>query len=637
MAGCNTCANMSGKQLLNAFIEAPVQLADQMTVEILQYPSYWIGLAPVLPFPNFSGTELQRNKLSFRHSDPYYGLEGWQAVRGSFGSHDACALPPAHSIGWGIERKSFGLMERRLNTPEFCLRDIMTAYDGDETFGQIIKSLSVTSALERERLVRNLYFIRAQKYIALPGFPQNTANAYDFPLIPLATELSVLTYHQLLFFYNFIVKNNPEHMLGMADGQPLVGIACSDQTWHDMVAEDDQLYQAVIRSPLVGDFLSKYNFTQKVGPFVHMPDYEAERFDRDTTGKFIPVSPTINIPVERGYNPDGPDAFGSGSKTIPNPHYEFAKYEAVKLVVKNAVALRVRPEVTSLGGEGSFGPEPRMFEWNLVQVERCSDIYRRKLWYEAYAELGPDWGDAEPIVIMVRRDMNNRLFRSPAPAVCPTVDDCEVTIPAQGCPCPKVRCVVKTEFDNQLLFTFDGPTGAVVAEYPDPANTLKILKNDGTYDTVDIIAVNGNDVKVEFTTNVVPVEGLWLELVCGEAPTFACTTRVRYDCPCDSGVVNAVDVSVENEINCNSEDDEVTVTFGDGTTATMTLAADHVVGTKIYTLDFTPAVTSTEGDVCRLRGIKSLCCVPTEGNGCPECGPTFEDCDPEAAPPSPLE
>lgn len=623
---CNPCAGMSGEQLLNAFIIAPQQLANEITVEMLSYPSYWIGLAPVLEFPNFSGTELQRYTFSFAHTNPYYGLEGWRPVEASFGRHDACALPPAETIGWSMERKSFGLMERRLNTPEFCVRDIQTSYQGDQIFSNIIKMLAVTSAIERERLSRNAYFIRSQKYVALQGWPQNTANPYDFPLIPAAQELSVLTYHQLLYFYNFLTKRYPDHVIGMADGRPLLGICCSDETWHNMLAEDDQLYQAVIRSPMVGEFLTKYNFMERIGPFVHMPDSEVERFERDSDGKFLPVSPTVRVPVETGFNPSGPNAFGSGVKTVPNPNYEFAKYEAVKVILKDAFALRVRPQVTDLGGEGTFGPEPSMFEWMLAQPERCADIYKRKLWYESYAEVGIDWGDAEPVTIMVRRDLNVRLFKAPAFIDCITGEDCDLTIPAQGCPCPKVVCVVKTEFDDTLLFTFDSPLGLVATD------SIDIVTNDGGFDTGTVMAVNGNDVKVEFSVSVTPLNGHWLEYKCATI-VLPCHTAVRYDCPCPSGVDNAMDVAVVNNIRCNQDNDVITAMFGDGSTMPMVLQADAVG--NVYTLKFQNSELIAEREVCLRRGIKSLCCVPTDGNGCPVCGPVYTVCDPEAAPPAP--
>lgn len=639
---CNSCASLSGEAMLDAFIQAPMQLAQQITTEVLQYPSHWIGIAPVLEFPNFAGTELQRYIFSFRHTNPYYGLEGWRPVQGSFGEHDACALPPAQQVGWGLKRKSFGLMERRLATPEFCIRDIQVSYQGDTIFASIIKMLAVTSALERERLARNAYFIRSQKYVALPGFPQNTSDYYEFPLIPIAQELSVLTYHQLLYFYNIVVKNNPDHVLGLSDGMPTIGVACSLETWRNMIAEDDQLYQAIIRGPFNDPFLKKYNFMEMIGPFVHMPDYEVERFDRDaSTGAFIPVSPTVNVPLERGYNPDGPTPFGTGVETRPNPHYEFSKYEAVKLILRNAFAFRVRPQVTELGGEGSFGPEPRMFEWMLAQPERCADLYRRKLWYEAYAEMGIDWGEAEPITIMVRRDLNVRLFRSPAAVPCIEVDDCEIAIPAQGCPCPKVLCVVRSIVATELLFSFDSPTGAIV---DDP---LDILNITGGFDSPNVVAVNGNDVLVDFGVVVTPTEGYWTEQKCGTV-LAACQTAVRYDCACAVAPADtdAIQVSVVNPLRCTAIAAQMTATFGDGTTALMknVLAATDgepdgttITGSRFtYLLDFVVAPgISVEAEVCARRGIKSLCCVPTGPNACPACAPVYTACDPEAPPPDP--
>lgn len=629
-----SCKNFSCSptQVDTMFKRAEQYIDDQIADRTYEMSRYWVDLFPVKPFPDGAGLTLDKMRFYGDIGPQYDGFDGWRVVE--ITRNIGSAFQPAQGgcgydwqeVGHGMETVSYDLMQRDLRTKPICVKDIRTFFQYQQVQDLIFKNLAQISANQREQLNRNAALNYAVKHIAIPGLPFNSANPYVLPNISGVSDIGRLSTRMLRSAYFPLAEEAGQFALARLDGMPTFGLVGHPETLADMIYDDPEIRKDIRWDQSnVANLLKRYNFTEQIfGMYMLMPDIHAPRFEADSAGNLIRV-----FPYERDVQIE------IGTRPVVNPRYQNAPYEFVQVIGRDMFALRTRKPLTSVGGQTNFDAETGIFQWKWHNPERCEDPYRRIGRYVTTAEVGVEPGDFTdyPGFLVKRRPQGNEITYW-GPADCPP-EEGECVLPvlgSQGCPCPRINEVFPTTTDDELLFVFDrvidqGVGQEVLVEL---ANGAPVA---GTIETK-----NGRKVTVSFGIPVEATPDTFIGIAC--QPVSACDSKVNGCTDCGSAVTNVANLFLERAIICaevtTPTAQQVQAYFGDGTDAIMNVITWSPGELKLgvrYATGYGPTwdpdgsePLSTYDLICDRKGVKRICCVPTEANGCPACDTADTEC-----------
>lgn len=618
-----------------AFLASPPLIAQEILDLSVKHPNWLSSLFDLEEWPRGAGTVLEQ--LIFRGARPQVerGWEKWQKL-GNLQGCDPCA-PPTCAYNWtpfgghGFERKIASLMYRDFKSPDYCISEIQTTAHFREVFAQIVKNLWAQILFFKEFNVgQNFLTGLAKKFVVDSTGPQfNPANIYTYRNIGTA-RLSNLNIELLEFFYEQMRRMPEAIPYDVVDGAPIFSLMASHQLLARLYRDDPALRQDVRFSGLANDLLMKYNFMSTIrGMFIAAPILYPRRFNV-VAGEPVEILPFINdVPGE------------VGSYTYLNPLYEAATHEEVLIHGKFPFKIFYFPTEGTLGENTSFGPEPSFMQnWMWINPLTTCDPFRRNGYFATSAKIGLSQQFSDAIFgILVERPSVRLVSQFNPTPVCPPVDPtCNNTVPAAGCPCPVLvgAPVRNPVVANEWFFTFATDVNGTVAQ------PVQIALDNGGYITGTLVAISADNKTASIT-----MPAGFSEVACAHVigvycdNALGCTATVLCASDCRSNQTDAVKLQLSNPIKADAINDIVTVCFGDGTTADLTvLAIDQA--TNLWTVQYAAGFGPTDDPtgtgatllsadmICDRKGILRVCVPPGTDATCPACDlPTVVPCEEE--------
>lgn len=611
---------LTESQVTDAFLAAPPLVSRQIYNLSIKSPRWMRDLYQLEEFPRGNGTEMQQLIMRGEMPPIERGFDKWKKLGNNTGCNP-CEGPDC-SYNWtdfggnGIERKLMSLMERDFRSQPYCVKNIQTTAHFQQIFGQLVKNLYAQIDFFKEQNIGFNYLTSlAKKYVVDSGGAKpNPENPYVYR--PIGTKrISMLNIEMLQFFYEYMRLSPDAVPYDVIDGAPIFALEASHELLARLYRDDPALRQDVRFSGLANDQLTKYNFMSTIrGMFIAAPILYPRRFRTNDDGTaWIEVFPFENgIPME------------IGSFTGLNPNYinsSYATHEEVLIHGKWPFKIMYMPTETTLGENTSFGPEfSFMNAWQWVNPLTMEDPFRRVGQFVTSATIGlaPQYSEAIYGILVERPKVGLMAAWLPEPACPPTPPTCDNEVPAVGCPCPLVLTSVVNPISGNVVLTLSVPLDPV----PDEAAEIDFGIDTGGFLVGTVVAASEDGSAVEVTFP----EGTDLG-ACDHFTTIFCNNTMQCSATVQAYEINCTDASrlnlvLSNAIKADTAADVVTLTYGDGTTASAT-----VVSVNMATLTWIVDVGGT--DFCdQVGGVVSVC-VPTATDGtCPGCdGPSYTQCE----------
>lgn len=610
---------LSEAEVDEIFLASPPLISEQIYNFTLKTPRWTRDLYQVEEFPLGAGTEEQQ--LIVRGEMPAIerGFSKWKKLSNNSGC-DPCEGPDCGYTwtqfgGNGIERKKMELMTRDFTSPSYCVKQIETTAHYQQMFGQVVTNLfNQTDFFKEFNIGQNYLTELAKKFVVDSDGPKpNTQNPYAYR--PIGTKrISMLNIELLESFYEYLSRMTDVVPYDVINGAPIFALECSRQLLGRLYRDDPNLRQDVRFSGLANDLVTKYNFMSTIrGMFLAAPIMYPRRFQiTAVTGEPVEVLPFVKgIPMELG------------SYTGVNPDYinpSIATHEEVLLHGKWPFKVKFLPTATSLGQGSDFGPEfSFMNSWSWFNPATETDPMRRVGRFISSATIGlaPQYSEGIFGVLVERASVQLTAMWLPTPACPPVPQDCDNSVPAVECPCPLILSAAVNPINGNVVLTLAVPLVPV----PAPDDEIQFGIDTGGYlvGTVVEAASDGSAVEVTFP------DGTDLGL-CDHFTTIFCDNTMGCTANVDSYEINCLDATrldliLSNPIKADTNGDVITIYYGDGTSASVT-----VISVDMSTLKWIVDVGAT--NFCdQVGGVISVC-VPTATDAtCPGCGgPSFTQC-----------
>lgn len=612
--GCppNQQCVITEKQVTEGFLAAPPMIDQQILDLTIKHPSWTRDLPKFTPFPLGQGTEYQQ--IVFRGEMPPIerGFDKWKLLNNNTGCAPCagpdCSYNTTQFGGTGLDRKSTRMMSREFRSPSYCIKEIQTTYQFQQVIAKIIENLYMqTDFFKDQNVTFNALTSLAKKYVVdSAGAKPNTQNPYVYRPLGSA-RVSTLNIDTLEFFYEWMRRIPDAIPYDVVNGAPIYSLIASHQLLARLYRDDPQLRQDVRFSGLANDMLMKYNFMSTIrGMFIAAPILYPRRFNiTPTTGEPVEVLPYVNgIPME------------VGSYTGFNPLYEAATHEEVLIHGKYPFEILYMTTAETMGENTSFGPEFSWLDnWAWINPLTETDYFRRSGFFATSATIGiaPQFSDGMFAILVERPKVTLMASWLPEASCPPDPANCDNEVPAVACPCPLILSYHVSGVDGSVELSLSVPISASAED------EIQFGVDSGGYVTGTVVAISedGKTVQVTFP------EGT--DLACDHFTTIFCDNTlgcfadvVQYSVVCtDSTQLTLI---LSNPIKAEAPD-SVTVTYGNGDTATVTVISQD---SSTNTLVVDVGGTAFCDQVC---GIVSVC-VPTSTDAtCPGCdGVTYTQC-----------
>lgn len=592
---------------------APPMIDQQILDLSVKNPSWTRDLPKFQAFPLGSGTTF--SQFVFRGEMPQIerGFSKWSLLGDNTGCNPCPGPDCSYNItqfgGTGLERKVTRLMSREFRSPSYCVKEIQTTFEYAQVMSKIIQNLyAQTDFFKDQNVTFNALTDLAKKYVVdSSGARPNTQNPYVYR--PTGTaRISALNIRMLEFFYEYMRRIPDVVPYDVVNGAPIYSLIASHQLLADLYREDPTLRQDVRFSGLANDLLMKYNFMSTIrGMFIAAPILFPRRFNLTvTTGVPVEVLPYVNgIPME------------VGSFTGFNPAYEEATHEEVLIHGKYPFTVLFMPTAETIGPGTDFGPEYSwMDNWQWVNPQTDTDPLRRLGYFITSATIGvaPQFSEGMFGILVERPKKSSMATFYPEPVCPPTPVDCDNTVPDVLCPCPLITGYFENPVDGSFIINLAVPID--VAE----DDTVQFGVTSGGYITGTVVALSedGKSVQVTFPDGTEVLCDQFTSIFCDD--TMGCFADVIYYAPV-AGDATRLTLTLSNPVK-GADTESLTVTYGDGTTATVTIVSQDTANNTIV-IDV--GGTAFSDTVC---GVVSLC-VPTATDAtCPGCaGVSYTQCE----------
>lgn len=626
---------MTTQNTVEVFNQAFLAATPDIAAEILDF-SYKMPmwLADVWDLKKWEATDSVMQQLVFRGSLPEVerGFDRWKKLASSAGCEPCtndCAYNFTEFTGHSFERRLISLMRREFKTPPYCVNEVKTLHEFEQTFARIIENIQMQVAFFKEYNIGLNFLTGIANKILVDsgGIKGNSADPYQYRALGTAT-LSKLNIRLLSKLYEGLRRRMDVVPFDIQNGQPVYAISASDEVMDDLYMSDAGARQDLRFSSAADASLQRYNFMSSIrGQFIQAPLLYPRRFEY-VSSQWVEVFPFVNgIPAE------------VGSFSDLNPAWENATYEEVLIYGKSPFSVFYRDQINTIGQGTDFGPEPSfMNQWLWINVQTDNDPFRRQGYYATSIEmaLAPQYSGGV-YGIMVPRPSQSMVAEFFPAAICPpSAVACNNEVPAiTTCPCPLVLSATADAFTSgKYTIVFGVPIDAV------PTDTIQLGLATGGYitGTVSAITTDQLTLSIQFASGTVIDNCNGLTAVFCDN-TLGCTSTVITTSDCRSGETGNFRVVLENPIKADTAGDVVYGYMGDGTTQHFNVVSvDMMTNTWVleYATGYGPSddptgagSTNLNADiVCDRNGIISLCVPPATDATCPACGtgPTVTAC-----------
>lgn len=605
---------ISERQVTEGFLAAPPMIDEQILDLTIKHPSWTRDLPKFTPFPLGQGTEYQQ--IIFRGEMPPIerGFAKWKQLSNNSGCNPCpgpdCSYNITNFGGTGLERKATRMMSREFRSPSYCIKEVQTTYQFEQVIAKIIENLyAQTDFFKDQNVTFNALTELAKKFIVDSGGAKpNPQNPYVYRPLGATTRISGLNIEMLEFFYEWM-RHIPDVVpYDVVNGAPIYSLIASHQTLARLYRDDPQSRQDVRFSGLANDMLMKYNFMSTIrGMFIAAPILYPRRFNITvTTGEPVEVLPYVNgIPME------------VGSFTGFNPGYEAATHEEVIIHGKYPFEILYMPTAETMGSNTSFGPEFSWLDnWAWINPLTETDPFRRLGFFITSATIGiaPQFSEGIFAILVERPKVGLMASWLPEPVCPPTPAACGNEVPAVLCPCPLITGYFENPVDGSFIINLAVPIDVAALD------TVQFGISTGGYlvGTVVALSADGKSVQVTFPAGT--------EIVCDNFTSIFCDNSMG----CYSDVIFYAPVATDNTRLTltlsnpvkGDPSDSITVYYGDGTSATVTLISQNYANNTVV-IDV--GGTAFSDTVCGVIAI----CIPTAADAtCPGCGgASFTQCE----------
>lgn len=611
------------QQYNSAFLAGTPEIAAEILDFSYTMPNWMADLWEV---KRWEATDSVMQQLVFRGSLPEVerGFDRWKKLASSAGCEPCtndCSYNFTTFQGHGFERRLISLMRREFKTDEYCVNEIKSAFEFEQTFAKIIENIQYQVAFFKEYNIGFNFLTGIAKKLVVDGggIKGNSADPYTYRALGTAT-LSKLNLRMLTKLYEGLRRRSDVLPFTMQNGKPMYALSASDELLDDMYIQDPGSRQDLRFSSAADALLERYNFISSIrGQFINAPILYPRRFTATATA-WTEIIPYVNgIPAEVGNFSD------------LNPAWENAPYEEVLIYGKSPFSLFYRDQITTIGEGTNFGPEPSfMNQWLWINIQTDCDVFRRQGYYATSIEmaLSPQYSGGVYGIMVPRPSAASAAEYFPADICPPDAVDCGNTVPAiTTCPCPLVLSATASPFTAGLYtLVFAVPIDAEVND------TIQVGIATGGYlsGTITAITDDGLTLSIQFgaSTVITNCEGFTF-VFCDD--TLGCSSTVLSACDCRSGEVGNFRVILSNPVKAVTAGDIVYGAMGDGTTQHFeVVSVDMQTNTWVleYAAGYGPTddptgagTTNLNADlVCDRNGVVSLCVPPSTDATCPACG-----------------
>jgi hypothetical protein len=616
-----TTCDLTLPQVTEAFLAAPPLLSKNIYNFTVRSPRWLRDLWELEEFPLGQGTTMQQLIIRGQMPQIERGFAAWKQLNNNSGCNPCEGPDCSYNItpfgGTGIEVKAMNLMSRDFQSPTYCIKQIQTTAHFEQIFSQIVLNLYMQIDFFKEQNIGFNYLTSLAKKLVCDsdGLKPNKENPYVYRPKGTAT-LSALNIEGLTQIYEWMRLQPTAVPYDVVNGSPIFALECSMELISRLYRDDPQLRQDVRFSGYANNLVNDYNFMSTIrGMFIVAPILYPRRFRYDgDNSQWLEVLPFINgVPANVGAYTDI-----NGDYIDPS----VATHEEVLMHGKHPFKIMYLPTEITLGHNTSFGPEFNfMNAWTWVNPLTPTDPARREGFFFTSATIGLSPQYSESIYgWLVERPSKALAFSQNPQAACPvSPPTCTNSVPDVGCPCSLILDAFTNPVSGDTILTLAVP----LAPVPSPSDTIQFGIDTGGYlvGTVVDAAADGLSVEVTFPNGTdLGICDHFTSIFCDN--TMGCSALVQAQCVAGT---TSITVTLGNAIKAVDNNDDVVVTYADGTTETVQLVGAANLSTLQWTLDgfddaFTPGT-------CAVPTIVSVCVPTATDSSCPGCGgPSATQC-----------
>lgn len=605
-----------------AFLAGTPDIAAEILDLSYSMPMWLSELWELKPW---TATDTVMQQLVFRGSLPEVerGFDKWKKLASSAGCSPCtndCSYNTTTFDGHGFERRLVSLMRREFETPEYCVNEIRSSLEFEQTFAKIIEDIQKQVSFFKEYNIGLNFLTGIAKKLIVDGggIKGNSQDPYSYR--PLGTAvLSKLNFRMLSKIYEGLRRRSDVIPFDLQNGMPLYAISASDELMDDLFIADPNARADLRFSSGVDALLTRYNFMSSVrGQFLNAPLLYPRRFEYLSTG-WEEIFPFVNgLPAE------------IGSFSDLNPDWENASYEEVLVYGKSPFTVYYRDQLTTIGSGTSFGPEPTfMNTWLWINNQTDCDMFRRVGKYATSIEmaLAPQWSGGVYGIMVPRPSASSVVEYYVDDATVPSSSESTNVVPDVGLPCQLITAAIQKPTDpTRWYLTFSSALATAVN------STVNLAIDSGGFLVGTVQSKSTDNLNVEMSFPAGTVFGNCKRFVSVYCTTTAsCTSDVISTCECRSGVVGSFGLILEEPIRAVTTGEIIYGYMGDGTVQHLSIVSvdqlnnvwnvQYAVGSGPTSDPTQPTLTPADnlGVNCDRGGVLRVC-VPTSSDAtCTAC------------------
>jgi len=382
--------------LNQAFIEQTETIAERIGEYSGKNMPFWVGMVGRDFFQ--MGEGYTKQKYIF-HSSPAPQTDAnslWTAITQSDDPEGrASCNPPAVTLSYGFEQKTYTPYELTLATDDICLRDFEYFWQFRKQMDMIYSSFASITMQVWENWNRDTYGGECMIYAATEGSAVLSAVGASRGALPSinAIQIGYLTQGILELFYSILCRQAGLYAMGMESGSPVFGLITSQEDSKHLVFSDNERredFRLADPSWLFKGLGAALTYQK----FVHMHDPFCPRYDVDplNANQLVRVWPHKSASTT------------IGTKWDINPAYIDAPFQVSYIWVKDTFINRMFRPTTNFGGKATADPADFFgeFFWLNIQSEDCNP-YREIGHYRARFRVAPEPGDHDFAIGILHR------------------------------------------------------------------------------------------------------------------------------------------------------------------------------------------------------------------------------------------
>lgn len=347
----------------------------------LQAGGPWLNLPKKVAFPEGVGETI----TNIMWERPYVvpsadGIE-WgdndSAMGVNVNSGNSC-IPSEDEVRFAETRRETRLFHKALNSPMFCVTDLLYAGKRESQMMSIEKNLAEVTRYYWVKWNRDGYRRLARKYVANAGMIAGETDESNGSAFTEAAATSDLTNGILDYIYGILtLEEGQRHQLSMQNGRPVYGLITDQLTSRALIRANDTIRED-FRYAKPDALLMPLGVSHTYNGFIHMMDLMPDRYNYDAGAangsKWVWINPWVEEDLAKGPPVNGADA---QQLRKVNPAWITAEAQDSFIYVKDAYQCRV-PNSLSNVSKAKYEAQKYMGEYkfqNVINLDPDSDYH----------------------------------------------------------------------------------------------------------------------------------------------------------------------------------------------------------------------------------------------------------------------